>query len=127
MRLPWVGRPARRLRATPLVQYEIAEPLLIRQGLFVCAGKWLALGRGKTPFKRASHRALLRAIRGWPVDNEGAAPTHFARPDLATASTTGGSQRLNGEGRQPGAGRVFGGVAISLCQSNLVPAIAATR
>ena len=51
--------------------------------------------------------ALLRAIRDWPVDNEGAAPTHFARPDLATASTTGGSQRLNREGRQTGAGRVL--------------------
>ena len=61
-----------------------------------------SLGRGKPPFQRASHCALLRAIRGWPVGNEGAAPTHFARPDLVTASTTGGSQRLNGECRQPG-------------------------
>ena len=85
-----------------LVQYEVAEPLPYQQGLFVCAGEWLALGRGKPPFQRASHCALLRAIRGWPVGNEGAAPTHFARPDLVTASTTGGSQRLNGECRQPG-------------------------
>ena len=97
-----MGRPARRHRAAPLVQYEVAEPLPYQQGLFVCAGEWLALGRGKTPFQRASHCALLRAIRGWPVGNEGAAPTHFARPDLVTASTTGGSQRLNGECRQPG-------------------------
>ena len=122
-----VGRPDRRHWTAPLVQYEVAETLPYQQRLFVCAGEWLALGRGKTPFQRASHCALLRAIRGWPVDNEGAAPTHFARPDLATASTTGGSQRLNGEGRQPGADRVFGGVAISLCQSDLVPTITATR
>ena len=122
-----VGRPARRHRAAPLVQYEVAEPLPYQQGLFVCAGEWLALGVGKTPFQRANHCSLLRAIRGWPVDSEGAAPTHFARPDLATASTTGGSQRLSGEGRQPGTGKVFGGVAISLCQSNLVPTITASR
>ena len=32
-----------------------------------------------------------------------------------------------GEGRQPGAGKVFGGVVISLCQSDLVPTITATR
>ena len=78
-----VGRPARHHRAAPLVQYEVAETLPYQQGLGVCAG----------------HCALLRAIRGWPVGNEGAAPTHFARPDLATASTTATSQRAQTETR----------------------------
>ena len=76
-----------------------------------------------TPLQRGSHCTPLHAIRGWPVDNEGAAPADFARPDLAAASTTGNSQQLGGKGRQPSAGNESGGVAKCLCQSNLVPTI----
>ena len=54
-----MGRPGRRHWASPLVQYEVAETLPYQQRLFVCAGEWLALGRGKTPFQRASHCALF--------------------------------------------------------------------
>ena len=69
-----------------------------RVSAFVQASGW-RVGRVFCLCQRASHCALLRAIRGWPVGNEGAAPTHFARPDLATASTTATSQRAQTETR----------------------------